>query len=205
MNTLRQTRRPRILTVMAILFLVIFAGPDTRAQSDPPKVEIGGQFSLLRLPRNKQGFDTTATGGGVRLTFNLNSALALEGEVNYYPEVNPISILIDSPGVVGLFGVKAGWRREKVGVFAKVRPGFIQIEEKIDPSLVFVVPPPVPQNPHFALDLGGVLEVYPSRRLVVRFDLGDTIIRFRYLNFLSLEDRFTRHNLQFNAGIGIRF
>jgi hypothetical protein len=193
------------MTSAIIIFVLFFVSRDTQAQSETPKVEIGGHFSLLHLPRNQRGFDRTAMGGGARATFNLNAGVALEGEVNFYPELNSNPIILESQAVVGLFGVKAGWRSEKMGVFGKVRPGVLHFDEKIDPTIVFIVPPPVPQNPHFALDLGGVLELYPSRRFVVRFDLGDTIIRFRYLNFLLIEDRFTKHNLQFNAGIGIRF
>jgi hypothetical protein len=204
-KTANRMRRTFMMTAAIIIFVLCFVSRDTQAQSEVPKVEIGGHFSLLRLPRNQQGFDTTAMGGGVRATFNLNSGIALEGEVNYYPELNSTPIIIESQAVVGLFGVKTGWRSEKMGVFGKVRPGLLRFEEKPDPKIIFIVPPPVPQNPHFAIDLGGVLELYPSRRFVVRFDLGDTIIRFRYRNFLVVEDRFTRHNLQFNAGIGVRF
>jgi hypothetical protein len=54
----------------------------------------------------------------------------------------------------------------------------------------------------FALDLGGVVEFYPSRRVVMRFDLGDTVVNFRG-NFAGRS--LTTHNLQFNAGVGYRF
>jgi len=50
----------------------------------------------------------------------------------------------------------------------------------------------------FALDLGGVIEFYPSRRFVLRVDLGDTVIR-------NSQPGRTSHNFQFGAGIGIRF
>ena len=204
-NAARTTPQRLIATVAVLMFGFFFPGLDVQAQSDPPKVEIGGHFSLLRLPREGQIFETTATGGGARVIFNLNASVALEGEVNYYRKLNDSPILTDSPAVAGLFGVKAGWRSEKVGVFAKVRPGVLHFEETIDPRIVFIVPPPVPRNPHFALDLGGVIEMYPSRRVVVRFDVGDTIIRFRYYGPLPGEIRFATHNLQFNAGIGFRF
>lgn len=193
------------MTATIIFFALFFVSRDAQAQSETPKVEVGGHFALLRLPRNQQGFDTTARGGGVRGTFNLTSGIGLEGEVNFFSDLNSTGFIIDSPAVLGLFGLKSGLRSEKVGVFAKARPGFLRFEEKIDPNVIFIAPPPVPQNPHFALDVGGVLELYPSRRIVVRFDLGDTIIRFRYRRFLLDENHFTKHNFQFNAGIGVRF
>jgi hypothetical protein len=52
-----------------------------------------------------------------------------------------------------------------------------------------------------AFDMGGVVEFYPSRSTTVRFDLGDTIIRFRDPGYATQ----TTHNLQFSAGFGFRF
>ena len=50
----------------------------------------------------------------------------------------------------------------------------------------------------FALDYGGVLELYPSRHVALRFDVGDTVIRFGNLGFTS-------HNLQITPGVAFRF
>ncbi len=197
--------RPMMLTAAIIFFAFFSISPDVQAQTEPPKVEIGGHVSVLHLQGKQQIFEKTAVGGGLRGTFNLNAGLALEGEVNFYPEINSNPIIVDSKAVTGLFGVKAGWRSKKMGFFGKIRPGLLHFEEKIDPRIVFITTPPVPQNPHFALDLGGVLELYPTRRVIVRFDLGDTIIRFRYRSFLIGDRSFTNHNLQFNVGIGFRF
>lgn len=189
-----------------MLWLVLSGGQPALAQSESPKAEIGVHFSLLHLPRNQRGFDKTATGGGARVTFNLNANFALEGEANFYPEVHSSPLILESSAVTGFFGGKAGWRGKKVGVFGKVRPGFMHFEERFDPRVLFILPQPIPQNPHFALDFGAVVEAYASRRLVVRFDLGDTLIHFRYRGIpLVGESRFTQHNLQFNVGIGVRF
>ena len=78
--------------------------------------------------------------------------------------------------------MKLGKRFEKFGVFGKVRPGFISANRVFG----FV---PASQAPNFfnftverktffTTDFGGVLELYPSRRMVVRFDAGDTLIRY---------------------------
>ncbi|HEX5965010.1 MAG TPA: hypothetical protein VFY51_03735, partial [Pyrinomonadaceae bacterium] len=71
-----------------------------------------------------------------------------------------------------------------------------------------------------ATDLGGVLEFYPSPRIVTRFDVGDTIIHFRRrtINGVAFDPvtqqftlfPFTRpartsHNFQFIASVGWRF
>jgi hypothetical protein len=56
----------------------------------------------------------------------------------------------------------------------------------------------------FALDLGGGIEFYPSRRTVARVELGDTIIRHR--SFAPpCPSGCTSHNLSSRLGIGVRF
>lgn len=66
---------------------------------------------------------------------------------------------------------------------------------------------------YFETDLGGVLEFYPARRIVTRFDFGDTVIWYRdrvrpgfvlSQSIIRPPDE-TRHNFQFGAGIGFRF
>lgn len=39
----------------------------------------------------------------------------------------------------------------------------------------------------FAVDLGGVVEWYPSKNTIVRFDAGDTIIRFGRRNVIATD------------------
>ncbi|HYP00081.1 MAG TPA: hypothetical protein VER76_07810 [Pyrinomonadaceae bacterium] len=75
---------------------------------------------------------------------------------------------------------------------------------------------------HFAFDVGGVLEYYPSPRTIIRFDAGDTIIRLGnhrvpivinpdsdssvarqvVVGFAPSE---TTHNFQGSIGFGVRF
>jgi hypothetical protein len=57
------------------------------------------------------------------------------------------------------------------------------------------------------LDLGGVVELYPSRRVIIRFDVGDTVRRIgnQNLPLFSSRETSTRHSLQFSTGVGLRF
>jgi hypothetical protein len=120
--------------------------------------------------------------------------------------------------VQGLFGVKAGRRWEKFGLFAKARPGFVSFSRgRIEPDPVQSTPPFIvfdeERATHFAADVGGVLELYVTRRWVARFDVGDTMIRYGEQNVsvpsappaIFLLPKELRHNLQVNAGIGFRF
>ena len=114
--------------------------------------------------------------------------------------------------------------------FAKARPGFVRFERGDyrfgSGGCIAVFPPPlacyVPvAKTNFAFDVGGVIEVYPSDRTIIRFDGGDTIIRFgsRFvaasnpaippLSGLNLVvfpvSAETKHNFQGTVGVGFRF
>ena len=121
---------------------------------------------------------------------------------------------------MGQFGVKAGKRFSKVGIFAKVRLGFVGFSRVIQLTGTRTITVAnqqftvgdfrIGKETYFSTDVGGVLEVYLSRRIMTRFDIGDTIIRYgtiRREGFILSQAIIerpaeTRHNLQFSAGIG---
>jgi len=202
--------RCHITAAAAAILLSMLTVSQAAAQSDTPKIELGVHFTALRLSE----FDTTEPGVGGRVTFNLTHNFGIEGEFNSYPRRLSQGFFVINQKLEGLFGLKSGIRSERAGIFGKVRPGFIHISQEPTPCPI-VGPLPggclrLEKETNFALDVGGVLEFYPSRRLVVRFDLGDTIIR--YSGLLSSAGPavfktggFTSHNLQANFGVGIRF
>jgi hypothetical protein len=109
------------------------------------------------------------------------------------------------------FGLKLDVRRDKVGVFAKVRPGFTRLTEAggeqncagtVCPLVLLIRPE---YRTEFGLDVGGVLEFYPSMRTVARFELGDTLIRHRSLAPPCWLSNCTSHNLSSRLGVGLRF
>ncbi|MGI9105624.1 MAG: outer membrane beta-barrel protein [Pyrinomonadaceae bacterium] len=205
----------------ALVLLCLFSGyTEARAQAaDTPRFEVGAQFSSLTVNNN---FDNTQPGFGGRFTVNLNDNFAVEAETNYYPKEERFRTdNTGGRGVQALFGVKAGKRYDKFGLFAKARPGLIHFTgaQRITGFTVqdfqgqrFIIPDFRTHGvTHFATDVGGVVEFYPSRRIVTRFDLGDTIIRYGGFDSPSFPggtfrvESTTRHNFQFNAGIGLRF
>lgn len=164
-------------------------------------------------------------GFGGRFTYNLSRRLAVEGEANYFrsdPTLNERALL--NPPVCCkpfsggkktqfLAGVKYGIRRSKYGVFGKARPGVIRFTAypKVialffsplrDDMVIFSAEAPAT---FFNIDFGGVFEYYPSRRTVVRVDVGDTIIRYSAQKPKEINPSFTRNNLQVNIGFGFRF
>jgi hypothetical protein len=160
------------------MLVILWTGAFTQqaiAQSDIPKMEIGAHYTALRYGE----YDRMDTGGGGRVTVNIHWNLALEGELNFFPERHLFDGILNSRRMQGIFGAKAGWRSHRFGVFAKVRPGFIRLSERqYDPRIVFIqAPQPLKDLTNFALDTGGVLEFYPARAMVLRFDLGNTYVR----------------------------
>ena len=213
-------------TTAALVFTLLFASASARAQAhDAPKVEVGAQFSSLSItPPNLFGTEN-ATGFGGRVTYNLTDHLAVEAEGNFYPTGLTQSYVTGGKAEQMQFGLKVGKRFEKFGVFAKARPGFVSF----DKTLMVTQTPLVPggfdivntftseRKTHFSTDVGGVLELYPSRRVLVRFDFGDTLIR--YGEHDEVEPPFLapsggtifkapaefKHNFQFTAGVAYRF
>ncbi|HEX8459241.1 MAG TPA: outer membrane beta-barrel protein [Pyrinomonadaceae bacterium] len=202
-----------------VLLCLFFAVLETRAQSkDAPKLELGVQFSSLTMSENP---GATAAGFGGRVTYNLTDNLALETQFDLFPSRERFRGFRNGGRITqGLFGVKAGKRFEKFGIYGKARPGFTSFGAGRE-DVVILSPPPNTvfgfephRETHFSTDVGGVLEFYPTRRIVTRFDAGDTIIRYgRNTTTLLSETGVqpftipgeTRHNFQFSAGVGFRF
>ena len=214
-------------TVIHVLTAVtiFLAGQNGYAQyEDQKKFEVGAQFSVLGI-NDPQGlndiFPRTELGMGGRLSYNLNRHFALEAEVNFFPrDYRKVrSNFTGGRMTEGLFGLKAGLRKNKFGIFGKVRPGF----ESSGRAEIARFPNgngPDRQNPfgfedmratQFALDVGGVFELYPSRRTIVRFDFGDTIVRYPGIPFTQIPQgtivvkSLYSNKLQFSAGLGFRF
>lgn len=217
---------------------------ETQAQSGEKKFEAGGQFSLLRLPTltiTASSFTCVASpcrvaqtfgegrqnepGIGGRLGYNFSRYLALEAEGNFFPRDRDLE---GGRKVQGLLGAKVGNKFDKVGLFAKARPGFVRFgkgDYKQSGGCIAVFPPPLAcfqpvVRTNFAFDLGGVAEVYPSKNTLIRFDAGDTIIRFKRRNTAAFQvprgsagpvpvavpvSAKTTHNFQGSIGIGYRF
>jgi len=193
-------------TFIPLLLTVITFASVTLAQSTKDKIEIGVQTTSLTLVNPNFSFDDTQTGVGARVTYNFNRSIAAEAEINFFPQ--KVFILnADGSAIQGQFGVKIGKRFEKFGLFGKVRPGFLSVDRVI-PFIPFPGSQggPLPnltidRRTFFTVDAGGVLELYPSRRTVVRLEAGDTIIRHPAQFFRSAK---FNNNFQFTAGVAFR-
>lgn len=214
--------RKTALLIGVLLFLISFTSVRTacaQQSSEPAKIEIGGQFSSLNIgPQVQPEFTIFAhaspeAGFGGRLSYNLNRHLALDAEGNFFPRTD-FGHLVQTQ-----FGLKAGKRFDKFGVFAKARPGFLSFSEVITQTgtqtvnfndQIQVIPIFEARRKNlFSMDLGAVLEFYPSHRILVRFDAGDTMIHvgktpLTEFNATSPSGRIA-HNFQFSSGVAVRF
>jgi len=188
-----------VLAAAALLLMAAAQNAQAQSKSETPKVEVGAQYTVLRI----NGFgsaDATDNGVGGRLTLNVSDHLGVEGVFNFFPQgrinfANPSSVL-NSDRTQGLFGVKYGIRTRGIGIFAKARPGFVRFSQGT-PAVGTSS-----SSTQFALDYGGVIELYPARPFALRFDVGDTIIRYDNPTFVN---SFFTHNLQISTGVALRF
>lgn len=210
---------PVVMT--AITFFVLLAAPPARAQ-ESPTLEIGAHVTALNLgdfSLRVPDLGKLERGAGGRVTYNLNDAVALEAEYNIFPR--DFRITLPNLGQLVtrrltrdrvdqfMLGIKAGTRFDRFGLFAKVRPGYVRskLEDETintNPSLNTLFR----TSSGWALDMGIVLELYPSRHTMLRFDIGDTIIRYQTKSLIpgaAGAQKFTNHNLQVSAGVGLRF
>jgi hypothetical protein len=217
-----EKRMNRIFFLALATVLVVTSEASSQTQ-DPPRYEIAAEFTTL----NREAHDGVRVepGLGARFTFNFNKNVAVEGSAhisfNYCPSCT-------STGRYGdLFaGVKAGKRFKSWGIFAKARPGDVTFGAQqiaivqTGTSGVFPFEIQAKGVDNFSFDVGGVVEFYPSRRIVTRFDAGDTIIHFTrrtndglrfdpttgsYTIVPVLTRARTTNNFQFMASIGFRF
>ena len=187
----------------AVLLAVVFLSASAaQAQTDLAKFEVGVHYTALQVSE-KGDHDS---GLGLRFTYNLNEYIGLEAEGNALPQTREGG---GNNEKQGFFGVRAGIRKEKFGVFAKARPGFTTFNLLgINPGVNTFEQ----GHTRFAMDVGGVVEYYPTQHVALRFDAGDTMIHYKPGDFFyqRLDEphpvsKELSHNLQIMVGVAYRF
>jgi hypothetical protein len=211
---MKGTTRMKVREIVVILALALgtHAGAQQQAfnttgdsTSEAPRFELGVAFSGIHLSENSN------FGVGARAVYNFNSSFALEGEGNFFLNNPAPGILSGGRAVQGLFGPKIGLRTETVGIFGRVRPGFITFSNtfqgiNFNPTVPSAFTIETGRLTEPALDLGTVIEIYPSRHWAWRTDLGDTMIFYRSSSFFGITlPGSTQNNFQFSTGFQYRF
>jgi hypothetical protein len=179
-----------------MLALFLFS-PESFAQTRDRPIEVGGFLTTIDL---NASVGEKPLGLGGRFTYNFTDNFAFDSEVAYFPE-NPSG---NFGQTVALAGLRAGIRSESFGAFAKVRPGVARFGGD------FFRTYNNRSHNNFAVDVGAALEYYPSPRVILRFDIGDTIIPFGNNTINGPLPPYTirpgtTHNLQGGFGVGFRF
>jgi hypothetical protein len=184
------------------------------AQAPRSPFEVGGQVSTLRVgdPGN------TNAGIGGRVAYDVSRWLTAEAELSVFPH-DRIDLDMGTPPLAlttrysrrrfeGFFGPKIGLRRERFGVFAKVRPGFAHLTDQglqcVGEQCALALFARPEYRTEFALNFGGVFEFYPSPRTIARVDLGTTAIRHRSQAVPPCRDC-TTENFSTSVGMALRF
>lgn len=207
--------------ILALYTCLFFSSQPVNAQVDEHKMEVGAVFTSVTLTNFKDRLfspsptgNSTVKGVGARFAYNLTEHLAIDAEGNFFPEAHFGN---DEFGqkMQGFVGVKAGGRLKWVGVFAKARPGVMWFGEFPTRGSCntnsFGTTCSVAHEKEFALDLGAVVEFYPTKRVIVRADVGDTLVwygeRFRASPTppLTRIDAEVKNNFQLSVGVGWRF
>ena len=189
----------RVLTCAVISFFFVCVS-SAQAQEKNPKYEFGIHYAALSVSEKSD----TDGGLGLRFTYNFNDYLGVEAEETYFPNLREGS---EGNERQGLFGVRAGKRNSRYGLFAKVRPGFTRFYALGNTGLSLFEQ----DRTRFTVDVGGVFEYYPHRHVAVRVDAGDTMVHFKSGDFFRqdfnrvfVQNRLS-HNLQINVGVALRF
>ena len=153
----------------------------------------------------------TEAGFGGRVTYDLFPHIAVEAALTFFPRRESDSSLFDGGrSEQFLIGVKAGVRREKLGYFVRVRPGFQSFSRAVQSVTLNPFEYHYGGSTHGAFDFGGGVEVYTTKRTVLRFDAGDTLLflgdaSIPYANQTLALSGGTVNSFQFSTGFGWRF
>ena len=204
----------KAVAVATIPLVACLAAGPALAQADARRLEVGGHFSTLQIG----DAGNTNAGLGGRVSYEFLPWLAIEGELNFFPndrldvDSGVSSLMLQTQysrrRLEGFVGPKIGVRGGKFGAFAKVRPGFAHLIDKglgcVGEVCALVLLARPEYHPEFALDLGGIVEFYPTPRTIARFDLGATAIRHRSQSAPPCRDC-TTQNFATSLGMGFKF
>ena len=180
----------------------------------PQRFEIGAQFNSLNFTWiNGVDHSSTELGAGLFASYNIWQFVYLDASLNFFPKDEDTGGPNDGGRILqGFFGTREGFQVQRFGFFAKVRPGFMNYSRTLTGvSLTGPMSFRYARATDFALDVGGVVEYYWTRRALLRFDVGDTLLYNSprpfdvdgAVSYPPVPGR--RNSLQIGVGLGFRF
>jgi Outer membrane protein beta-barrel domain len=182
-----------------------------RESNVPGNLEFGPLFSAMAISREGLAQNVrTESGFGGYSSYRFYGVFHLDGSVLYFPFGASPSGPHDGGTIFqALAGLKGGIRRNHFGFFGKVRPGFNSYSEAL--TGITASGNAYSRSTTFVLDLGGIVEFYPTDRSTLRIEAGDTHIYFGTgnVNVGGVVESFPggklQHSIQMALGYGWRF
>ena len=181
----------------------------------PGKWEFGPLFSAMMISREGLTDNVrTEPGFGGYASYRFYGVLYLDGDLLYFPRRPDASGPHDGGTILqGTLGLKGGIRRNHFGFFGKVRPGFHSYSDALTSVTTTGSSPSYSYGRanNFVLDLGGIVELYPSEKNTLRIEVGDTHLYFgtRNLDVNGASEPVSggkmQHSIQLVLGYGWRF
>jgi len=176
------------------LFLFCPAVVVAQFGSGVSRVEAGAQFTELAL---SAPVSEKAAGVGGRFSYNFSRFGGVDADANHFPggsARNP-----NFGETTGFVGARIGYATDSIGLFAKIRPGFIHFAQDSAAASRGLS-----QN-YFALDVGAVLERYFKNHTFVRLDFGDTVVPYGNTLYVDASGTSRRLGTQNNPSASIGF
>ena len=200
----------RIVLVAIISLFCFFSTPIGRCQEQPTRFEIGPLFTYLRVPDSFPINAQNQAEIGGRFSWNFSRHVTLDAELegSLFRTTNLTTSYQGGYLLQSFVGIKVGKRWDKFGIFGKFRPGLTSysgvIKQFQSGTLGFG------RRTDPAFDLGGTAEFYVSRRILLRYDFGDTIIHYNSSTITISGQSIAapselRNNFQFSTAIAFRF
>jgi hypothetical protein len=185
---------------------LLLLSPLCRAQELPARFEAGPLFTYLRVPLSPPINDQNQVAIGGRLSWNFSRHFSLDGEIDVSPFRTPNLTTSYQGGhlLQSFLGIKAGKRWDRFGIFGKARPGLNSYSGVITSFTQLSFQFGRRTDPAF--DVGVITEFYVSRRFLLRYDFGDTIIHYNSGSVGAVPVQgATRNNFQFSTSLAFRF
>lgn len=184
------------------------AGAAVSAAAEPARpfeLSLAGSVLALREPA-----DDVLGGVGLRAGRRLGAAVALEGELLFFPGRRD-DVLAGGRKTQALFGLRLGRHGARGGVFVKARAGVVRFGEgrAIRGIACIDVFPPAAEcyeaETRLALEWGGGAELFPGERTLLRLDVADLLARRTFDSHPLGRDAGFEHHLQVTLALGLRF
>jgi hypothetical protein len=149
--------------------------------TDRARGEVGALYAL-HIKEHLLNLDLEPdSGAGVWGDYDLSRWLSIDGTIFYLPKNDKqINFQDGGQALEAYLGVRSGFRLKHAGYFVKVRPGMVQFAHTVNTLNEFpTYSIQYGRFTNFALDIGGIVETYPTRHLVLRAEAGNVHIYYR--------------------------